>query len=85
MNKQNVVPKTGGGTANVTPKKGGGTANTTPRRGAKSAPTEAPGVRAGVSIPANGSGDMPLSMKANPVDQIAPKRGGKDPAIERTA
>lgn len=85
MNSQNVSPAKGAGTANKTPKSGGGTANKTPRSGAKSAPTAAPGVRPGVSIPATGSDARPQSVKANKVDQIAPKRGGKDAAIGRTA
>jgi len=76
---QNVTPRVGGGDRNKSPKTGGGDHNKTPTnpRGGKSAPTEAPAVRSGVSIPRNGDPYTPTSVKNTQVAE-PPQPPGPD-------
>ena len=76
---QNVSPKVGGGDRQLSPRTGGGDHNKTPQnpKSAKSAPTEAPGVRKGVSIPKNGDPYTPTSVKNTQVTE-PPQPPGPD-------
>ena len=77
MEDQNKTPRTGGGSNLITPKTGGGDRNKTPGGpGSMSAPSDAPAVRDGVTIPKSGDPYTPTSMKMDQkVDPVQPPKG----------
>jgi hypothetical protein len=52
--------------------------------GPKSAPTEAPSVASTKTPRTGGDFQTPQSVKSNKVEMVAPRRTGRDGAIERT-